>query len=215
MNIFQAEHWIRRYQHITPCSPEHPYERNLRGGKISFKDPKKLLKFLKCSSDAEYMWTDSEDLAIIADMYQVQIKVITVKGCNDVDPTVNWIYPDVEMKEFAELKNVELDTMVLLHEDDSHFNLIISGKSDLAQLGSLSYRFNVGPTIKDGDSVDDNIEDEEDFSSTNETVDVDIKTLKKELKETKKSMSALETEYLKCEHRLRNKTEELEILKTE
>ena len=38
MNVFQAEHWVKRYQYITQCSKGHPFERKLRGGKVSFTD---------------------------------------------------------------------------------------------------------------------------------------------------------------------------------
>ena len=57
-------------------------------------------------------------------MYQVSIKVITTKGREDKNPTVNWIYPDQNMKEFAELKDIDIGELVLFHEDESHFNLV-------------------------------------------------------------------------------------------
>ena len=61
----------------------------------SFTDPDELIKYFKTSEDAAlYMWSDSEDFAILADMYQINIKVITTKGLMDEHPTVNWIYPD-------------------------------------------------------------------------------------------------------------------------
>ena len=100
------------------------------------------------------MWSDSEDFAILADMYQLKIKIITVKDSMDKNPTVNRIHPDEKMKEFAELNNVELDEMVLLHQTDNHFNLIVSKDSDLAKYGSLSYRFNVGPTMDNEECID-------------------------------------------------------------
>ena len=62
--------------------------------------------------------------------------------------SVNWIHPDVNLKKFAVLPNVELDDMTLLHENDVHFNLVVSRDSDLVKLGSLSYRFNIGPLAK-------------------------------------------------------------------
>ena len=34
------------------------------------------------------MWADCEDLIIVADMYQVDIKVITTKGESDENPSV-------------------------------------------------------------------------------------------------------------------------------
>ena len=56
---------------------------------MEYTDHEELIKYLKTSDDAAYMWSDSEDLSIIADMFQIKIKVITVKGPNDKKPTVN------------------------------------------------------------------------------------------------------------------------------
>ena len=72
MNSFQAEHWDRRYQYISQCSKGHPFERNLKGGNVSFPDPLKLFKFFEYSKKEAYMWSDSKDLATIADMYQLK-----------------------------------------------------------------------------------------------------------------------------------------------
>ena len=97
------------------------------------------------SKSESYMWSDSEDLAVLSDMYQIRRKIITSNGPDDENVAVNWIYPDLDLKTFAELKNVELNDMVLLHANESHFNLVVSKNSDLAVLGSLSFRFNVDP----------------------------------------------------------------------
>ena len=128
---FQATHWHRRYQDITPCTPEFPYTRKLRGKQITFTDPDKLIDFLNNVKEAAYMWTDSDDLAIIADMYQIRIKIITIGRSNNI-PTVNWIYPEEKMAEFAILKNVDMGVMVLLHDNDNHFDLVISSDHELA-----------------------------------------------------------------------------------
>ena len=95
------------------------------------------------------MWTDIEDLVLISDMYQIKIKIITTKGETDENPTLTWIYPDEEMKEHAELQNVDLDELVLFHENDSHFNLVVAEDSELATVGSLSFRSNIGPLMED------------------------------------------------------------------
>jgi hypothetical protein len=97
MNSFQARHWNKRYRYLTQCSPKHPFVRKVINGEVSFTDPKELLEYLKNSEDAAYMRSDSEDLAIVADMYQMQIKVVTTKGPANKSPTVNWIVPNVEM----------------------------------------------------------------------------------------------------------------------
>ena len=108
-------------------------------------------------------------MVIIADMYQVIIKIVTTKGSKDSNPSVNWIHPDKDMEKFAELRNVELNNLVLLHEFDSHFNLIISKDSELAKNGSLSYRFNVGPMMKQNNDEEIEIEEELGKEETKET----------------------------------------------
>ena len=62
MNLFMAKHWYKRYQNVTQCSPGHPFVRKIGDGKIEITEPKNLIKFLKSSNDAAYMWSDSEDL---------------------------------------------------------------------------------------------------------------------------------------------------------
>ena len=189
MNKFMAKHWIPRYQHIANCSKETPFVRRLNGGKVSFTEPKNLLEFLKRSSDAAYMWTDSEDLTIIADMYQIKIKIVTVKRLEGREPTVNWIYPDEKLAEHAELKNVDLGTLVLVHTDDYHFDLVVSKDSIIAQ--------------PDSGDLKDNV-----FTTEEENKD-------KEIKRLKKRNQLLESEYNLCENELRKKTEETEKLKSE
>ena len=219
MNRHMAKHWNVRYKNITQCSPGHPFVRKLGDGEVTFTDPEELLEFLTKSQDAEIMWSDSEDLAVISDMYQMKIKIITSKGNEDANPSVNWIYPEKTMEVFAELKDVEIGEMVLHHQDDCHFNLIINKESDLAMLGSLSYRFNIGPMLAtdDGDIDDITVEKEEDESDVSESQNTDLKDkeLQKELKKSQESQSKIKSEYIKCEKELRNKTEELEILKVE
>ena len=163
MNRFFADHWYDRYQYISQCSEGHPFVRKVGGGgEIKFTDPEKLIKFLKHSEEAAYMWSDSEDLSILSDLYQMKIKIITTKGINDKSPTVNWIFPDEGLKAFSDFTGTKINDMTLLHENDNHFNLVISENSDLAKLGSLSYRHNVGPMLKRNNEIKQNKEIEED-----------------------------------------------------
>ena len=201
-----------RYKDITQCSPGNPFERKLGNKNIFFTDPEKLVEFLIKSEKAAYMWTDSEDLAVLSDLYQIKIKIITSQGEYDENPTVNWIHPDKSMKAFAELKDVDMDEMVLFHQDDCHFNLVVNKESDLALKGSISQRFDVGPFS----TIDDDIEAEVQKEYDNENdIDETIKDLKKELKKSRDSKNMIEKEYNMCEKELRNKTEEVEILKVE
>ena len=159
------------------------------------------------------MWTDCEDLVVVSDMYQVNIKVITSKGDKDTNPTVTWIFPDESLKEFAELKDVELEDIVLMHENDLHFNLIVSDQSELATLGSLSFRSNIGPFVDEKMVEDDIMVELEPSKSIQNTKEV--KKIELELKRMKESYKKLESEYLECENQLKIKTEEAEKLKIE
>ena len=67
--------------------------------------------------------------------------------------------------------------------------------SDLAKLGSLSHRFNVGPVVNSG-PVKNSPDDDQ---IVLDEIEDDENTLKKELKKSKDSMKALEAEYAKCE----------------
>ena len=213
MNNFFVKHWSKKYQYKTQCSEATPFVRKVGGGsQVMFTDPNELLKYLENSLEAGYMWTDCEDLIVISDMYQVTIKVITTKGLNDMSPRVNIIKPDEEMKKFAEIKNVEMEEMVLLHENDSHFNLVVSGDSELATLGSLSFRTNIGPMTKDTEEKKEEKEDNENESTIK---DNKVNQMKAELEKLVMRNKYLENEYYKCEEELKFKTEENEKLKTE
>ena len=215
MNLFFTDHWYDRYQYLSQCSEGHPFKRMVKGEEKSFIDPVELIKFLRTSEDAKYMWSDSEDFAVLSDMYQIKIKIITTKGTRDNQPTENWVYPDQNMAKFAELRNVDLGEMVILHEDDQHFNLIVDSDSELATVGSLSYRFNIGPIVKEEEVTKGTSDlEKEDVNEDEEHID-EIGHLRKEIKKIKEGKRILENEYTKCEKELRMKTEENVKLKIE
>ena len=208
MNHFLAEHY-EVYKDIFPCSKEEPFVRRLNGENISFNDPEELKKFLKFSQDAGFMWSDSEDFKILSDMYQVKIKIITTKGLTDENPTVNWIFPDKNMSEVAELQDVQINDMVLLHEVDNHFDLIVAGDSQLVKYGYMSGR--------NDKIVEKEPEDEEVEIVEKKQLDgvKDISELQKEIEHLKKKNELFQKQYIECEKELRRKTEEAERLKSE
>ena len=69
INRFMAKHWDRQYKYLTQCSPETPFIRKVKGRTVKFTDPAELIQYLNNSQDAVFMWTDSEDLKVLADMY--------------------------------------------------------------------------------------------------------------------------------------------------
>ena len=52
------------------------------------------------------------------------------------------------MKEFAELNDVKIDDVVLLHENDAHFNLITTEDNELAKTGSLFFMTSICSFLK-------------------------------------------------------------------
>ena len=209
INRFMAKHWDRQYKYLTQCSPETPFIRKVKGRTVKFTDPAELIQYLNNSQDAAFMWTDSEDLKVLADMYQVRIKVITTKGPEDRNVTVNWICPDESMKEFAVLKNVMLNDITLLHENDNHFNLVVNKNSDIAVKGSVTQRLLAGFEMEEKET---NIK-AADKSKTTETKN--MSEVEIELQNYKKSLELIEAEYKKCEKELKLKTEEAEKYKIE
>ena len=162
------------------------------------------------------MWSDSEDLSIISDLFQIKIKVITRNRRGNGDPTVNWINPDEEMKEYADLKHVDINEMVLIHDDDSHFNLIVAEDSELATKGSLSFRTNIGPLIEHDDAKDTETRDKQPNNEIEKLeMKNEIKSLKNQLKKSNDTIDFLKEDYIKCDFELRKKTEEVEKLKIE
>ena len=92
MNNFIADRW-----HYYQDKISFPYIRKIgvTGDFIRFDigEEEKFCQFLR-TKRAAFLWTDSEDLQVMANMYQMQIKVITTKGPEDSQPTVNMIGPD-------------------------------------------------------------------------------------------------------------------------
>ena len=194
MNVFFAKHFEKKYQFITPCTPETPFKRRVKNITVEFTNQEDLIHYLTTSDEAMYMWTDSEDLAVIADMYQIHIKIITTKGLDDKNPTVNWVKPDKSLEEYAEIKNVEIREMTLLHENDSHFNLVVAKSSNLATMGSLSHRFNMIPF------EENNFHENEPTKECQETLENE--SLKKKVEDCEKVIKNMSDENLKlkCEN---------------
>ena len=104
--------------------------------------------------------------------------------------------------------------MVLIHDDDSHFNLIVAEDSELATKGSLSFRTNIGPLIEHDDAKDEETRDKQPNNEIeNLEMKNEIKSLKNELKKSNDTIDFLKEDYIKCDIELRKKTEEVEKLK--
>ena len=110
---------------------EFPYNRQVgdKGEWVGFENSKELLEFLQNNSKADFLWTDSQELHAVSNLYKVDIRIITTRGPDDKNPTINQICPDPELEKFALLPSGTVPDMTLIHFENNHFNLIISSKS--------------------------------------------------------------------------------------
>ena len=112
-----------------------PYKRQngVKGEWVEFDEPEDYLKFISDAKKVTYFWTDYEELHVIANLYQINIKVITVKGNDDKNPKTNIIGPDPALESFSLLPPGKVPDMTLLHYDNAHFDLIVSKHSRLTE----------------------------------------------------------------------------------
>ena len=138
MNKHMAEHWYFYKNKVS-----FPYVRSVgvKGERVLFKEgeEEKFIQFLR-TDKARFLWCDCEDLQIIANLYQVKIKVIKTDGDDDLNPIVLWIFPAEEMKTSKLIPEGQVSDMVLINYSDRHYNLVIPKDHEIAKYGVLSER---------------------------------------------------------------------------
>ena len=130
------------YENKGYCASEKvPFERKIGGGQIvKFNSNISLFDWLKNSKDSVFMWSDSEDLLVLCNMFQFKICVLTTFSGPSRLPSKHWIHPDPDMADKALMTPGQVPDIRLLHANDSHFNLIVSKESRLEKDGSVSHR---------------------------------------------------------------------------
>ena len=128
INLHIADRWGYYKNKIV-----FPYKREVgvKGNWAIFQESKDFLNFISNDPEAAFLWTDSEDIHAIANLYQIEIKVITISNDDDPDPRTNTIGPDPELESFAVLPAGKVPNMVLIHYDGCHFNLLVPRTSRL------------------------------------------------------------------------------------
>ena len=125
---------ITKYWSHYQTKIDFPYEREVgnTGDKVyfKFKALKDLLDFLSNDERATYLWSDYEELHAISNLYQIKIKVISLASPDSI-PVVNMIGPEPELAPFANLPAGVVPDMVLLHSNNSHFDLVVHKESRL------------------------------------------------------------------------------------
>ena len=163
------------------------------GKKKVFKTEKELFDFLSNSKDGGYMWRDHEDFAAICNIYQLNIKIITVKSSNDPNPIVSYHEPDPNFKtsEF-QFPPGKISDMILYHVKDVHFDLIAKKDSAIVEEGGLDFQ---RKTKSEENSIKNRENDDREATKNeNELLERKISKLENELEFMKRKLDLLEAE---------------------
>ena len=76
----------------------------------------------------------------VCNAYQFSVKIITVRGFNDENPEVTIIEPNPEFLTCSLLPAGKIPDMIIFHEHDSHYSLIVPKDCRLATEGGLDYQ---------------------------------------------------------------------------
>ena len=205
MNNFMADRW-----HYYQDKISFPYKRKIgvNGDFVRFEigEEEKFRQFLR-TKRAAFLWTDSEDLQVMANMYQMQIKVITTKGPEDSHATVNMIGPDPELNNFKLLPEGKVSDMTLLHYDELHYNLVISKDDHIAKFGTLSQYLTIEETER---LVDEGFKDTENEAVEESTLAEAYKKSKETIEKQNKRIKLLEKEIQEKSNELQEAIETIE-----
>ena len=98
INVHMVDRWDYYNQKIV-----FPYRRQIgaSGDWVHFQAALEFLNFLRNDKNAAFLWTDSEEIHAIANLYQINIKIITTNGSETSKPVLNIIGPDSELRSCA------------------------------------------------------------------------------------------------------------------
>ena len=108
---------------------------------LTFNDETEYISFLRDDPRSAWLWMDHGDLQAVANMYQISIHILTTGVEGMEEPKARWTHlvPDNRLRSFNTIQ-IDLLDMWMIHEDDSHFDLIIPKESILAKEGSICQR---------------------------------------------------------------------------
>ena len=132
-NEYIAQFWPFFKDHIS-----FPHTQLVGCETVTFENESEYLTFLKKNAKSGLLWMDHGDMQAVANMYQIQIHILTTNIVNLEETNARWthIQPDHRLKSFSKVP-IGLPDMFLLHVDDQHFDLLIHKNSTLAQEGSI------------------------------------------------------------------------------
>ena len=101
------------------------------------------MKFLKKDPRSGKLWADHHDLQIVANVYGIRIHILTVGIVSRNGPKARWTHldPDGRLGSFdANASKMYGGDMWILHQDSTHFDLIIKKDSILAKKDGIFHK---------------------------------------------------------------------------
>jgi hypothetical protein len=118
-------HFVKYWDYWEDCFG-FPFVRDIGIGKQkTCNNKEELFEFFLNSKDGAYMWRGHEDFSVVSNTYQFRIKIITVRGRQDENPSIEIIEPDPNFVRCSELPAGKVPEMIVLNEHNSHYDLII------------------------------------------------------------------------------------------
>ena len=142
-------HFVRNW-HYWKNFFSFPFVREIGNkGVIRIENERDLLKFLENGEEGAFMWRDHEDFAAISNIFQVRIKIITVRNTEDLHPTISIQDPDPNFKAETESTPGQIPEIILFHLKDMHYDLIVPKDCRMAEEGGLDLQRKQKSNIKD------------------------------------------------------------------
>ena len=134
VNRIFVENWAFRQDYFTI-----PFIRNVKSGKRIEKNSKEeLFEYLMNSEEGAFMWRGEEDFTVLCSLYKFNIKIITLNG--ESEPSISYVEPNPVLMRFSDFPEGKVPDMMILHQKDVHYDLIVHKDSLLATEGGLDYQ---------------------------------------------------------------------------
>ena len=125
VNKHFVSHW-EHYKHKI----SFPYERQVgvNDKMAKFQDPMEFQNFLQ-TPEADYLWTDCEEIQAMCNMYQMEATVVKVPANEKNPPSINHLGPDNDIKKLGlpntvQIKSGNVPHMFLLLRG-AHYDLAV------------------------------------------------------------------------------------------
>ena len=106
------------------------------GSKTMNFEEKSFLEFLRADPSSGYMWMEHQGWQVVANMYKININILTLLPRGG--PRARWTYivPDERLSSFSKVHQ-GLPDMWIMHVDETHYDLMVHRESELAKEGTI------------------------------------------------------------------------------